>query len=127
MGELAKSQSESAGSHGDGDHADYSESNYDEFSGYGGERLFSTSYEEDDVEADQIYSQVDEAMENRRRRAREQQMLAVQKKAKLGAANGVQERPRIADQFIDLKRELVHCLPRTRMMIETFLHHSLLS
>ena len=107
MGDLAKFQGEgisSSTAHADGDQADYSESNYDEFSGYGGERLFSTNYEEDDVEADQIYSKVDEAMENRRRRAREQQLLSSQKKAK--TSGGVQERPRIADQFIDLKREL---------------------
>lgn len=65
MGDLAKFQGESITSstaHADSDQADYSESNYDEFSGYSGERLFSTNYEEDDVEADQIYSKVDEAM-----------------------------------------------------------------
>lgn len=110
MGDLAKFQGESITSstaHADSDQADYSESNYDEFSGYSGERLFSTNYEEDDVEADQIYSKVDEAMESRRRKAREQQLLLSQKKARTGAAGAVQERPRIADQFIDLKRELV--------------------
>lgn len=47
-------------------------------------------------------------MENRRRRSREQQMLLSQKRAKLGVGAG--ERPRIADQFIDLKRELVHAI-----------------
>jgi len=108
MGDLARFQSETGNNtsavSGDSDQADYSESNYDEFSGYGGEKLFTTNYEEDDVEADQIYNQVDEAMENRRRRAREQQLLLSQKRAKLGVGAG--ERPRIADQFIDLKREL---------------------
>jgi pre-mRNA-processing factor 6 len=112
MGDLARFQSDTGNStsavSGDSDQADYSESNYDEFSGYGGEKLFTTNYEEDDVEADQIYNQVDEAMENRRRRAREQQLLLSQKRAKLGLGAG--ERPRIADQFIDLKRELVASL-----------------
>ena len=97
MGELAKTQSEVPA--GDGDRGDYSESNYDEFAGYG-ERLFSAgAYEEDDAEADQIYGTVDEAMESRRKRVRERQLLLEQKKAKT-------ERPRIADQFADLKRDL---------------------
>lgn len=64
MGDLARFQSDtgkpSSAVSGDSDQADYSESNYDEFSGYGGEKLFTTNYEEDDVEADQIYNQVDE-------------------------------------------------------------------
>lgn len=81
------------------DRGDYSESNYDEFSGYG-EKLFTAgTYEEDDAEADQIYDKVDGIMESRRKRSREQQMLLEKKRAK-------SERPRIADQFADLKREL---------------------
>ena len=105
MGELARTQGElliPGGDTGDQDRADYSESNYDEFSGYGGERLFAGQYEEDDAEADNIYRQVDDAMEKRRKRSREQQQLALQQKNKL---SGV-DRPRIADQFADLKREL---------------------
>jgi pre-mRNA-processing factor 6 len=99
MGDLAKSLGEVNAPPAETDHADYSESNYDEFSGYG-ERLFTAgAYEEDDVEADQIYGAVDEQMDSRRKRSREKQLLAEQKKAKF-------ERPRIADQFMDLKREL---------------------
>jgi hypothetical protein len=46
----------------DTDRMDYSESNYDEFSGYG-ERLFSsTTYEKDDAEADQIYNSVGKSL-----------------------------------------------------------------
>ena len=39
--------------------ADYSETMYDEFSGYSGEKLFNdTPYEEDDAEADRIYGEL---------------------------------------------------------------------
>lgn len=96
MGDLARTQGEVAA---DVDRADYSESNYDEFAGYG-ERLFSAGvYEDDDREADNIYGSVDEQMENRRKRAREKQLMLEQKKQRT-------DRPRIADQFADLKREL---------------------
>lgn len=101
MGELARGQGELSSAHTqqEMDRGDYSESNYDEFSGYG-ERLFAAGlYEEDDAEADQIYAQIDDQMEGRRKRSREKQLLEHQKKAKF-------ERPRIADQFADLKREL---------------------
>lgn len=81
------------------DRGDYSESNYDEFSGYG-ERLFAVgNYDEEDVEADRVYDTVDEMMDSRRKRSREQQLALEKKRAKT-------ERPRIADQFADLKREL---------------------
>jgi pre-mRNA-processing factor 6 len=103
MGDLARSQSD-----GDTpgkpleevDRGDYSESNFDEFSGYS-ERLFSSGmpYEEDDREADQIYSSVDKAMEKRNKRNREKEMLEIQNKNK-------NVRPSIGEQFADLKREL---------------------
>lgn len=96
MGDLARDQGEAAP---EVDRADYSESNYDEFAGYG-ERLFAAGvYEDDDREADNIYQSVDEQMENRRKRAREKQLLLEQKKQRT-------DRPRIADQFADLKRDL---------------------
>ncbi len=99
MGDLARSQGEAHGPPPEQDRADYSESNYDEFAGYG-ERLFAAgAYDEDDAEADRIYDQVDNLMDSRRKRSREKQMLEQQKKAKF-------ERPRIADQFADLKRDL---------------------
>lgn len=102
MGELARDQGELSQKHvqQDLDRADYSESNWNEFAGYG-EKLFSagTPYEEDDAEADQIYDLVDDFMEGRHKRRREQQMLEDQKNKK-------NIRPKIADQFADLKREL---------------------
>lgn len=103
MGELARANGEfgaKASEEVDIEKVDYSEGNYDEFSGYS-ENLFATgAYEEDDKEADLIYSKVDEEMENRRKRSRE--------KAMLDSAHGERGggRARIADQFVDLKREL---------------------
>lgn len=101
MGDLARGQNEitSGQVQQEQDRGDYSESNYDEFSGYGEKLFVGGAYEEDDAEADQIYDKVDGMMDNRRKRSREQQMLLEKKRAK-------NERPRIADQFADLKREL---------------------
>eukprot|EP01032_Pedospumella_encystans_P011618 gene11618-13501_t len=101
MGDLARGQDELTTKHvqQDNDRGDYSESNYDEFSGYG-EKLFTTSnYEEDDAEADKIYDTVDEIMDSRRKRSREQQMLLEKKRAKS---------VRIADQFADLKEQMAN-------------------
>eukprot|EP01039_Chlorochromonas_danica_P003475 gene3475-3807_t len=102
MGDLARSQGVAAPvpAATEMDRMDYSESNYDEFTGYS-ERLFShAAYEEDDVEADAIYTSVDDAMEARRKRVREKQLIQDQLK------RSKHERPRIADQFADLKRDL---------------------
>lgn len=67
MGDLAREQAEVV-TVGAGDRADYSESNYDPFSGYG-ERLFASDvYDEDDREADEIYDSVDKLMANRMKR-----------------------------------------------------------
>jgi len=105
MGELARDQGEMAvqpkKSQEEVDRGDYSESNYDEFSGYSGS-LFTTAgapYDEEDAEADQIYESVDEFMDGRHKRRREQQMLDAQKNKK-------NFKPTITDQFADLKREL---------------------
>lgn len=101
MGDLARTQGDAAPvpTAADVDRMDYSESNYDEFAGYG-ERLFSSSaYEEDDAEADQIYDSVDQVMELRRKRTRERALLQEQNGDRRGKA-------RIATQFADLKRDL---------------------
>jgi pre-mRNA-processing factor 6 len=106
MGELARDQNElsSRQIQQETDRSDYSESNYDEFSGYS-ERLFSrgtgTPYEEDDHEADRIYEAIDERIESRRKRNREIQLLDSMKKTRTS-------RPTIADQFADLKRDLAN-------------------
>jgi pre-mRNA-processing factor 6 len=72
---------------------------YDEFGGYQ-EKLFSdTTYEKDDEEADKIWMSVDNIMDTRRKRQREENMLNTMKKVR-------KERPKISDQFADLKRNL---------------------
>lgn len=104
MGELAREQGELFGKAAttevetENDGADYS--SFDQFSGYT-ERLFAKGvpYEDDDVEADKIYDGVDEYMNGRHKRRHEKELLEEQKKRK-------SERPKIADQFADLKREL---------------------
>eukprot|EP00616_Rhizochromulina_sp_CCMP1243_P000449 CAMPEP_0118989306 /NCGR_PEP_ID=MMETSP1173-20130426/47770_1 /TAXON_ID=1034831 /ORGANISM="Rhizochromulina marina cf, Strain CCMP1243" /LENGTH=993 /DNA_ID=CAMNT_0006940291 /DNA_START=51 /DNA_END=3035 /DNA_ORIENTATION=- len=78
---------------------EFSETQFDEFSGYGGALFRDTPYEEDDAEADRVYEAIDERMDERRKRRREQQLLENMKKFR-------QERPKISDQFADLKREL---------------------
>jgi pre-mRNA-processing factor 6 len=106
MGDLARVNGEGAGrgrgapdkASGPADRMDYSESNYDEFSGYQ-ERLFGdTPYDEADEEADRVYEAVDEHLEARRKRRREQS-LEDMKKAR-------EDRPKISDQFADLKSKL---------------------
>lgn len=102
MGDLARDQGElkAPREKDDGDRGDYSESNYDEFSGYS-ERLFATGvYDDEDREADKIYDSVDKVMANRHKRQREKEILQ---------ANGSlskKTRPSIAEQFSDLKRDL---------------------
>lgn len=83
------------------DFGDYSETNYDEFSGYGGTKgLFhDTPYDKDDAEADRIYASIDDHMDQRRKRRRELRELEDLKLAR-------QARPKIADQFADLKSQL---------------------
>mmetsp|Transcript_40439 Transcript_40439/g.41250 ORF Transcript_40439/g.41250 Transcript_40439/m.41250 type:complete len:969 (+) Transcript_40439:134-3040(+) len=102
MGDLARDQGDApqVKPSTDDDRGDYSESNYDEFAGYS-EKLFSrgTPYEEDDEEADIIYEAVDDRMDSRRKRRRELQMVEDMKRNR-------NNRPKIADQFADLKREL---------------------
>lgn len=105
MGELARGQGElsTKQTQQDEDRGDYSESNYDEFSGYGGGGLFTagTPYDEDDAEADRIYEAIDERMDSQRKRRREEQMLKDMEKDR-------NHRPKIADQFADLKNDLAN-------------------
>eukprot|EP01035_Chromulina_nebulosa_P017336 gene17336-22881_t len=102
MGELAKSQGELKVpvSSEEADKGDYSDSNYDEFSGYG-ERLFATGtpYEEDDREADEIYQSIDKAMASRNNKRQREDAILNLNKAKSNKTS-------ISEQFADLKREL---------------------
>ena len=82
------------------DKEDYSEANYDHFSGYGGS-LWKASdpYDHDDKEADDIYEDVDKKMDERRKSRREAKLREEILKFR-------QERPKVQQQFADLKRDL---------------------
>merc|ERR1712012_572731 len=83
----------------DEEETDLNESNYDEFSGYGGSLFGKDPYEKDDEEADQIYNAIDDRMDEKRKQYREDRIRAEVEKYR-------QERPKIQQQFSDLKREL---------------------
>jgi len=83
----------------DDDNEDLNESNYDEFTGYGGSLFSSGPYEKDDEEADIAYESIDRRMDGRRKERRE-------KKYKETVEKFRQERPKIQQQFSDLKRKL---------------------
>ena len=56
---------------------DYGDANYDEFSGFS-ERLFNdVPYDREDAEADDIYDSVDDRMDSRRKRQREELLKKV--------------------------------------------------
>ena len=84
----------------DDDDENLNESNYDEFTGYGGS-LFGKydPYEKDDEEADAIYQSIDDRMDEKRKQYREERERKEVEKYR-------QERPKIQQQFTDLKREL---------------------
>mmetsp|Transcript_35641 Transcript_35641/g.55625 ORF Transcript_35641/g.55625 Transcript_35641/m.55625 type:complete len:924 (-) Transcript_35641:135-2906(-) len=84
----------------DGAAEDLSESNYDQFSGYAGS-LFNKSdpYDNDDKEADEIYKNIDDRMEDRRKTRKEEKIKEEIEKYR-------KERPKIQQRFADLKRGL---------------------
>ena len=84
---------------GDNEVGDYSDAKYDEWSGYGGSLFSHGDYDDEDKEADEIYSMVDRHMDSRRRIRREKKLKDELKKLRA-------ERPSIAQQFSDLKRNL---------------------
>lgn len=83
----------------DDDNEDLNESNYDDFAGYGGSLFTTGPYEKDDEEADIAYETIDRRMDGRRKERRE-------KKYKETVEKYRQERPKIQQQFSDLKRKL---------------------
>ncbi|XP_077291122.1 pre-mRNA processing factor 6 isoform X2 [Arctopsyche grandis] len=82
------------------DDEDLNDSNYDEFSGYSGSLFSKDPYDKDDAEADAIYEAIDKRMDEKRKEYRE-------KRLKEDLERYRQERPKIQQQFSDLKRELV--------------------
>ena len=78
---------------------DLNDANYDEEFGYGGSLFKNDPYEKDDEEADQIYEAIDRRQDEKRKERRE-------KLFKEGVEKYRQERPKIQQQFSDLKRKL---------------------
>ncbi len=90
MGTLAADRGEAS------DTGDYSESNYDAFAGFAGSLFSQTTYDDDDAEADRIYDAVDKQVEGRLFKKRTNEIVSESKSS----------RPRIGDQFSDLKAGL---------------------
>ena len=78
---------------------DFSETNFNSFDGYGHSLFGDGIVDKDDVEADHVYRAVDDRMDSKRRKRRERL-----EKERLSKYRNV--RPRIADQFADLKAQL---------------------
>ncbi|CAD6208449.1 GSCOCG00003461001-RA-CDS [Cotesia congregata] len=83
------------------DEEDLNDSNYDEFSGYGGSLFSKDPYDKDDEEADAIYEAIDKRMDEKRKEYREKRLREELERYR-------QERPKIQQQFSDLKRELIN-------------------
>lgn len=83
------------------DDEDLNDANYDEFSGYGGSLCSKDPYDKDDEEADAIYEAIDKRMDEKRKERREEKLKKDIEKFR-------QERPKIQQQFSDLKRDLAH-------------------
>ncbi|CAD5228302.1 unnamed protein product [Bursaphelenchus okinawaensis] len=78
---------------------DLNDANYDDFEGYGGSLFSKDPYDKEDEEADLVYYQVDQRQDERRKSYRE-------KKLKETIESYRKERPKIQQQFSDLKRQL---------------------
>lgn len=87
------------GNDDDDEDEDLNESNYDEFAGYGGSLFSKDPYEEDDEEADRIYAELDRHLDERGKALRE-----AKKRQELEEYR--QKRPKIQQQFSDLKSSL---------------------
>ena len=93
------------------DNEDLNDANYDEFAGYGGSLFSKDPYDKDDEEADAVYEAIDERMDEKRREYREKRLKEEIEKYR-------QERPKIQQQFSDLKREL--CVVRKQNFCKVF-------
>lgn len=81
------------------DDEDLNDANYDEFNGYGGSLFSKDPYDKDDEEADRIYDGIDRRMDEKRKEYRENRLRIELERYR-------QERPKIQQQFSDLKRDL---------------------
>ncbi|XP_045477612.1 pre-mRNA-processing factor 6 [Harmonia axyridis] len=80
---------------------DLNDSNYDDFNGYGGSLFSKDPYDKDDAEADAIYEAIDKRMDEKRKEYREKRLREELERYR-------QERPKIQQQFSDLKRDLIN-------------------
>lgn len=77
------------------DQFNYSESNYDKFSGYASPLFGSVAYSKEDLEADSIYEAVDRRMRERRKR-----------KVSDGESEQSKRKKETRAQFVDVKKDL---------------------
>jgi pre-mRNA-processing factor 6 len=96
---------------GDVDRGDYSDTLFDKWGGFQGSLFANLDYDEEDEEADKIYSHIDNTMDGRRKVRRETRLKQEIEKLR-------KERPTIAQQFADLKRELAKVKRGIRNVIE---------
>eukprot|EP01027_Heterolobosea_sp_BB2_P016193 GEZU01023080.1.p1 GENE.GEZU01023080.1~~GEZU01023080.1.p1 ORF type:complete len:983 (-),score=312.18 GEZU01023080.1:84-3032(-) len=84
----------------DDDRGDYSESNFDKWEGFSG-GLFDASapYDADDQEADRVWAEVEEKMDSRRKARREERLKQTMEEYR-------KSRPKIQQQFVDIKKDL---------------------
>eukprot|EP00939_MAST-03C_sp_MAST-3C-sp1_P003489 g3489.t1 len=87
------------GDEGNAEGRDYSATSFNEFEGYSHSLFGNTPYDKEDKEADEAYRKIDEKMDSKRKARRECLEAETRKKLR-------RERPRIADQFADLKKGL---------------------
>lgn len=94
-----KKQEEQNQGQDEDDDEDLNDANYDEEFGYGGSLFKNDPYEKDDEEADEIYAAIDKRQDEKRKERREKRFKEEVEKYR-------QERPKIQQQFSDLKRKL---------------------
>ncbi len=79
--------------------SDYSDAKFDEFSGFQENLFGGGAYDEEDKEADLIFDAIDRRMDSRRKKRREELVKKEMEKYR-------EKRPRIQEQFAELKRGL---------------------
>jgi pre-mRNA-processing factor 6 len=94
-----KRNEDGEGSKNEEEEEDLNDSNYDEEFGYGGSLFKNDPYEKDDEEADAIYEAIDKRQDEKRKEKREKLFREEVEKYR-------RERPKIQQQFSDLKRQL---------------------
>ncbi len=84
-----------------------------QFSGYGGSICAKDPYDKDDEEADQIYESIDKRMDEKRKERREKRLNDELERFR-------QERPKIQQQFSDLKVGSCSCFFAKKLWLFCF-------